>query len=161
MRSTYTYALLDVSAETFREIRQKLEAAGYAHALHGDLIDMRGIALASPTLFEQCRCGHPRADHREGFAPKCLACERTQRQRVDAGLPGNFVDCYHTFQEAERDSGLAGGRAVPRRGAQSLLRSAAPPGAEAASSVAGEAEPIASTTGEAVVDFDAFRSGGR
>jgi hypothetical protein len=49
MRSTYTYALLDVSAAAYREIREKLEAAGYQHALHEDdgviVLDMHGVAL--------------------------------------------------------------------------------------------------------------------
>lgn len=42
---TYTYAVLDVSREAYDEIRGKLEAAGYQHAFHDDLIDMHGIAL--------------------------------------------------------------------------------------------------------------------
>jgi hypothetical protein len=50
---SYTYAVLEVSPETYREIRKKLDDAGYAHAFHHDrtskdgqeLIDMHGIAL--------------------------------------------------------------------------------------------------------------------
>jgi hypothetical protein len=46
----HTYAILDVSAETFREIQLKLEAAGYQHAFTEDLdgqlvIDLHGVAL--------------------------------------------------------------------------------------------------------------------
>jgi hypothetical protein len=45
-----TYAILDVTADTFREIQTKLEAAGYLHAFkeHDDgslIIDMHGVAL--------------------------------------------------------------------------------------------------------------------
>jgi hypothetical protein len=43
---SHTYALLDVSWETYKEIRNKLEAAGYQHAFGTDgEIDMHGIAL--------------------------------------------------------------------------------------------------------------------
>lgn len=45
---TYTYAELAVSERTYNEIRQKLEAAGYHHALLSDgAIDMRGIGLVA------------------------------------------------------------------------------------------------------------------
>jgi hypothetical protein len=50
IRSTYTYAVLDVSAAVYDEIRAKLEMAGYEHAFHEDdgkvVIDMHGIALS-------------------------------------------------------------------------------------------------------------------
>lgn len=47
---SYTYAILDVSADTFREIQQKLEAAGYLHAFKQDadgtlIIDLHGVAI--------------------------------------------------------------------------------------------------------------------
>jgi hypothetical protein len=52
MRQTYTYAVLDVSPATFREIHAKLKAAGYGHAIMEEdgkaLIDMHGIALGCP-----------------------------------------------------------------------------------------------------------------
>lgn len=48
--STYTYALLEVSAAAYEEISGKLEAAGYDQAFHesadGVVIDMHGIALS-------------------------------------------------------------------------------------------------------------------
>lgn len=57
MRSTYTYAILDVSRECYQEIRAKLEAAGYQQAFHQDgahtVIDMRGIALRMERLEER------------------------------------------------------------------------------------------------------------
>lgn len=45
-----TYVVLDVTAPTFREIQQKLEAVGYHHAFLEDadghlLINLRGIAV--------------------------------------------------------------------------------------------------------------------
>lgn len=50
MRTTYTYAILDLSKAAFEEIRAKLEAAGYQHAFHKNdgriVIDMHGIAVA-------------------------------------------------------------------------------------------------------------------
>lgn len=50
IRSTHTYAVLDVSPEAYAEIRRRLEEAGYAHAFDdrnegGEVIDMHGIAL--------------------------------------------------------------------------------------------------------------------
>lgn len=50
MRSTYTYATMDVSKAAFDEIKTKLTAAGYEDQIRGDgdgllIIDMHGIAL--------------------------------------------------------------------------------------------------------------------
>lgn len=42
---THTYAVLDVSAACYAEIRRRLAAADYRHAFHGDVIDMHGIAI--------------------------------------------------------------------------------------------------------------------
>ena len=42
---TYTYAILEVSQATYDEIRLRLIAADYAHAIDGTVIDMHGIAL--------------------------------------------------------------------------------------------------------------------
>jgi hypothetical protein len=46
---THTYATLEVSKSTYREIRGKLKKFGYADQFHydegGELIDMHGIAL--------------------------------------------------------------------------------------------------------------------
>ena len=48
--STHTYAVMDVSDETYDEIRDKLVEANYEHTFHEDsdgneLLDMAGIAL--------------------------------------------------------------------------------------------------------------------
>lgn len=51
LRSTYTYAILEVSHAAYIEIKGKLEAAGYQDQFHDDrdgdgvVIDMHGIAL--------------------------------------------------------------------------------------------------------------------
>lgn len=46
---TYTYAVMGVSPDVYKEIKQKLVDAGYDHAIHThggeELLDMRGIAL--------------------------------------------------------------------------------------------------------------------
>lgn len=49
MRTTHTYATLEVSPGTYDEIAQKLKAAGYGHAFNdrGE-IDMHGLALVKP-----------------------------------------------------------------------------------------------------------------
>ncbi len=40
-----TYALLDVPQEFFDFVKERMEEAGYEHAIDGDVIDMHGIAL--------------------------------------------------------------------------------------------------------------------
>lgn len=51
IRSTYTYAILEVSHAIYLEIKDKLMAAGYSNQFHDDrdgdgvVIDMHGIAL--------------------------------------------------------------------------------------------------------------------
>jgi hypothetical protein len=47
---TYTFAILDLSPAAYWEIRQKLRAAGYDHAIDdadGGTIDMHGLAVKS------------------------------------------------------------------------------------------------------------------
>lgn len=48
--STHTYAILEVTAATYQEIKQKLLTAGYDHQLHdkdttGEVFDMHGLAI--------------------------------------------------------------------------------------------------------------------
>lgn len=52
MRTTHTYALLELSPAAFAEIAAKLRAAGYHQAFHQDddgdgrdVVDMHGIAV--------------------------------------------------------------------------------------------------------------------
>lgn len=49
LRVTHTYAVLDVTQEFYREVRELLKAAGYEHAFNadaeGEVIDMHGIAI--------------------------------------------------------------------------------------------------------------------
>lgn len=52
-RSTYTYALLEVSSVAYEEIAALLRAAGYDHVFHEQddgrvAIDLHGIALIPP-----------------------------------------------------------------------------------------------------------------
>ena len=54
LRSTHTYALMEVSRDTFNEIRDKLLAVDYRHAIHEPedenqsvRLDMHGIALVT------------------------------------------------------------------------------------------------------------------
>lgn len=59
IRSTHTYVTLDVSANAFREIEDKLLAADYGHCFHDSsegrtIIDMHGIALA-----QEAKTGDP------------------------------------------------------------------------------------------------------
>lgn len=52
---TYTYALLEVSKETFDEVSKKLMESKYEHAFHelkeGRVIDMHGLALCTSDNF--------------------------------------------------------------------------------------------------------------
>ena len=75
MTMTYTYAVLEVSPAAHAEIKAKLLAAGYQHAIDGDTIDMHGIALEP----EVAAAGHPLAplgvqpfDPREPWSPKSI-----------------------------------------------------------------------------------------
>jgi hypothetical protein len=45
IRTTHTYAELEVSAAAYDEIAAKLRAASYDHAFHDGTIDMQGIGL--------------------------------------------------------------------------------------------------------------------
>lgn len=49
-RSTYTFAVLELSPAAYEEIHSKLKAAGYSHQFHVEqertVIDMHGIAVA-------------------------------------------------------------------------------------------------------------------
>lgn len=44
-KMTHTYAVLEVSKQTYREIKEKLITAGYTHVFDDDIIDMNGIGL--------------------------------------------------------------------------------------------------------------------
>lgn len=51
MRTTHTYVVMDVSANAYAQIHEKMVAAEYHHAIHKDgdeeVIDMHGIAVKS------------------------------------------------------------------------------------------------------------------
>lgn len=47
LRTTYTFATLEISKAAYDEIRNKLTEAGYQHTFHEDgVIDMHGIGIA-------------------------------------------------------------------------------------------------------------------
>jgi hypothetical protein len=50
---TYTFVVLKLSQAAFQEVRDKMVAAGYEHALDrngdGELVDMHGIAVQAET----------------------------------------------------------------------------------------------------------------
>ena len=46
MKVTHTYAILELSSESYAEIREKLQAAGYSDQFHGSVIDMHGIGVS-------------------------------------------------------------------------------------------------------------------
>lgn len=53
LRTTRTYAILDVAPATYSDIRTRLIAAGYGHAIqNGGEIDCDGIAIAAETVSE-------------------------------------------------------------------------------------------------------------
>lgn len=45
MRSTHTYAILQVDAATYKDIEDRLRAVNYGHCIHDGKIDMTGIAI--------------------------------------------------------------------------------------------------------------------
>lgn len=85
-RATHTYAVLEVSTATYREIRGKLDAAGYQHAfqetamaaVRGDGLDVSGIEVIDMH-------GIALADGGGGAAPipMVLHCPKCHLQHVD------------------------------------------------------------------------------
>jgi hypothetical protein len=78
---TRTYAVLEVTPMAYQEIRQRLEKAGYQHAIDNDKIDMHGIALqalekAKPTPVEVGTLLSHRT--KRGMVELMLAGERIQ-----------------------------------------------------------------------------------
>lgn len=73
MRSTHTYAILEVSQQCYDEIAAKLRAAGYDHAFGTDgTIDMQGIGL-SPEEEPEPECCCRRVDVDREDASDCPA----------------------------------------------------------------------------------------
>lgn len=58
MRSTHTYTILKISAAAHAEIKGKLLAVGYSHAIDGETVDMQGIAVEPESPEELLRCAH-------------------------------------------------------------------------------------------------------
>lgn len=52
---SYTYATMEVSKQTFEEVKAKLLAAGYEYAVHdkGEILDMHGTALVAEAAPER------------------------------------------------------------------------------------------------------------
>jgi len=63
LRTTHTYAELEVSAAVYDEIAGKLLAAGYDHAFHDGTIDMHGIGLT--------RADDPQPANKEAQIAEC------------------------------------------------------------------------------------------
>jgi hypothetical protein len=81
--STHTYAILLVSSQTYREIREKLDNAGYGDQFHhrdsvspyGEVIDMHGLAIKEERQEESSRCDVVRRDGTVCNATLCV-CEK-------------------------------------------------------------------------------------
>ncbi len=128
IRSTHTYATLEVSAEAYDEIYKLLELADYQHAFHDGLIDMHGIALgrAKPlgpphwstirvvelelsVRSYNCLIGNPCWRDRETSERRCLLTaestlhellEVKQIQRLKNFGPGSFWNIFTSLQLA-------------------------------------------------------------
>lgn len=82
---SYTYGILDISPAAFKEIRERMERAGYGHAVHnnnaGIVIDMHGIGLRAiepttvDTADEQPRWKRPAHLHQWAVQPGLLRFE--------------------------------------------------------------------------------------
>lgn len=92
MRSTHTFVELEVSAEAYDEIRAKLDAAGYDHALvpfeEGVTLDMHGIGLT--------RKRPPDLSQSFGIEP------RSSRLARELRVPRGFVTSDSALIEADR-----------------------------------------------------------
>lgn len=60
LRQTHTYAILELSPESYNEIKEKLMEAEYNHVFHenesGTVIDMHGIAVACEKCTDNFIC---------------------------------------------------------------------------------------------------------
>lgn len=84
MRTTHTYAVLDVPRAVYAAVRALLEAADYRHAFHaepdGEVIDMHGIALRS-------KGGSADTD----ITVSTLLSSRTKQGRIDFSMNGELT----------------------------------------------------------------------
>jgi hypothetical protein len=91
LRSTYTYAEMEVTAAAYDEIAGKLRAAGYDHAFNDGAIDMHGIGLtraaAPQPLCPNCRDNscyrHNRAAEPQPADKPCKHCGLLKDQHDD------------------------------------------------------------------------------
>ena len=77
---THTYAVLDVPRSVYAAVRALLDAAGYDHAFHDDVIDMHGIALRS-------QGGQPGV----GITVSTLVSRRDGQGKVELQLNGELT----------------------------------------------------------------------
>jgi len=92
LRSTHTFAILEVSAQTYDEIRGKLQDANYHHAFVDDAIDMHGIGLAP-------------SDDSPG--PTSILREQFKKpgHRLELGRPqdgGSMTAVYEVYPDGDR-----------------------------------------------------------
>lgn len=76
LRQTHTFAVLELSAQAYNEIAEKLRAAGYHHAfdMKAQLIDMHGIAVTPDPKDELL--------HRCGDCIPCVDCAKANVLRI-------------------------------------------------------------------------------
>jgi len=84
---THTYAVLEVSRETYDEVYLLLTNAGYQHAFVTDdrppVIDMQGIAL------------HSKAQTKDGPLLQCIDCKNTESPAGAMARQFNHGRCMH------------------------------------------------------------------
>jgi hypothetical protein len=99
IRTSHTYAVLEVSDTAYQEVAAKLRAAGYHHVFIDDgKIDMHGIALAVATLTDKQEALRRKHGTPDQFAAACqralgdisldemnAAVLKYQREWTDAG----------------------------------------------------------------------------
>ena len=113
---TYTYAVLEVSPAAHAEIKAKLLAAGYQHAIEGDTIDMQGIALEP----EEHTQAHQNTPAIAGTSYQATACPlafshltranrgpRPRWPRPSATPRSRFRDLYYRRPEDDSRSAAA------------------------------------------------------
>lgn len=93
LRSTHTFALLEVSPAAYDEIKTKLIAAGYAHACRDDAIDMNEIGLSR----EPDGAAVGRGSHQESGSRPYAECDNCQE-------PIETEDDDRANRDAKRDA---------------------------------------------------------
>lgn len=115
---TYTYVEMPVSEKTYQEIRHNLVTAGYFQAIHGQALDMHGIALIPlPSEKGAMKC----APAGNKILPVCSCGRGARAAFIIKGKAMCFV-CKENYEKEKAAKAQAKGRQGKYRDGDSALR---------------------------------------